>query len=42
VDFIQREAALAFVNAVRDQEMKQHLLMGGNWSLNKALNQTLN
>jgi hypothetical protein len=29
VDFIQREAAHAFVDGLRDLEAKQHLLMGG-------------
>jgi hypothetical protein len=37
VDFIQREATHAFINGVRDRELKQHILMGGNKSLNEAL-----
>jgi hypothetical protein len=36
VDFIQREAAHAFVDGVRDREVKQHLLMGGDRSLNEV------
>jgi hypothetical protein len=39
VDFIQSKAAHAFVNGVRDQELKLHLLMGGDRSPNKVLNQ---
>jgi hypothetical protein len=41
VDFIQREAVHAFIDEVREWEEKQHLLMGGNRSLNEALNQAL-
>jgi hypothetical protein len=37
VDSIQREAAHAFVDGVRDRELKQHLLMGGDRLLNQAL-----
>jgi hypothetical protein len=36
VDLIQRESAHAFVNGVKDQELKQHFLMGGDRSLNEA------
>jgi hypothetical protein len=39
VDFIQREAAHAFINRVRDWEVKQHLLMDGDRLLKEALNQ---
>jgi hypothetical protein len=38
VDFIDREAVLAFADGVREREVKQHL-MGGYRSLNEALNQ---
>jgi hypothetical protein len=41
VDFIQREAIHAFINGVRGQKLKQHLLMGGDRSLNEALHQDL-
>jgi hypothetical protein len=40
-DFIQREAACAFIDRARDQDMKQHLLMVGKRSLDEALNQAL-
>jgi kynurenine formamidase len=39
--FIQTEAAHTFIDSVRDQEVKQHLLMGGDRNLNEALNQAL-
>jgi hypothetical protein len=35
--YIQREAAYAFVVGVKDWEMKQQLLMGGDRMLNEAL-----
>jgi hypothetical protein len=35
-----KEATHAFLNGVRDQEVKQHLLMGGDRSHQKAINQT--
>jgi hypothetical protein len=41
VDFIQKEAAHAFIEEVKNQELKQHLLMGGKRSLNEALTQDL-
>jgi hypothetical protein len=41
VDFIQREAAHEFIDGMRDWEVKQHLLMGGDRSLNEALNQDM-
>jgi hypothetical protein len=37
-DFIHRDA---FINGVKDHEVKQHLLVGGERSLNEPLNQTL-
>jgi hypothetical protein len=40
-DFIQGEAACTFVDGLKDQDMKQHLLMGGERSLSEALNQAL-
>jgi hypothetical protein len=40
-DFIQREAACSFVDGVKDWDVKQHLLSGGERSLNEALNQAL-
>jgi hypothetical protein len=39
VNFIHREAAHAFVDGMTNKEVKQHFIMGGNSSLNKALNQ---
>jgi hypothetical protein len=42
VGFIQRDAAHAFMDGVKDREVKEHLLMGGDRSLNEALNQPLN
>jgi hypothetical protein len=30
VEFIESEAAHAFIDGVGDRELKQHLLMGGN------------
>jgi hypothetical protein len=41
VDFIHRKAAHAFVDRVRDRELKQRLPMCGDRSLNEALNQAL-
>jgi hypothetical protein len=40
-DLIQREAACTFVDRLKDQDMKQHLLMGGERSLSEAHNQAL-
>jgi hypothetical protein len=37
VDFVQREAAHAFIDGVRDQEVKQYLLMDSDRSLNQAI-----
>jgi hypothetical protein len=39
-EFIQREAAYAFINGLMGWNMK-HLLMGSYRSLNEALNQAL-
>jgi predicted Ser/Thr protein kinase len=36
--FIQREAAYAFVSRIKDREMGQHLLMGGERMLDETLN----
>jgi hypothetical protein len=41
VNFIQRKAAHAFVDGVRDREVKQHSLIGGDRSLKEALNQAM-
>jgi len=41
VAFIQIEAAHSFIDGVRDRELKQHLLIGGDRTLNEALNQAL-
>jgi len=41
VAFIQTEATHSFIDGIRDREVKQHLLMGGDWTLNEALNQAL-
>ena len=41
VAFIQAVAAHCFIDAVRDREMKQHLLIGGDRTLNEALDQAL-
>jgi hypothetical protein len=41
VEFIQKEASHAFIDRVRDRELKQHLLMGGDRLLIKALNEAL-
>jgi hypothetical protein len=38
---IQTEAAHAFINGIRDREVKQYLLMGGDRTLNEALNQAV-
>jgi hypothetical protein len=40
-DFIQRETVYVFVNTVNDSDIKQHLLMGGERSLNKTVNLAL-
>jgi hypothetical protein len=40
-DFIQKKAACTFIDGLKDQDMKQHLLMGGERSLSEALNQAL-
>lgn len=34
---IQMEATNAFIDEIRDQEVKQHLLVGGDRALNEAL-----
>jgi hypothetical protein len=39
VGHIQTEAVHAFINGIRDREVKQHLLMSGDRTLNEALNQ---
>ena len=41
VAFIQTEAAHSFIDGIRDREVKQHLFMGGDLTLNEALNQAL-
>jgi hypothetical protein len=38
---IQTEAAHAFIDGIRDREVKKHLLLGGACTLNEALNQAL-
>jgi hypothetical protein len=38
---IQREAAYAFFNRIRDQELKFHLLIGGERTLDEAIGQAL-
>jgi hypothetical protein len=38
---IQTEAAHAFIDGIRDREVKQHLLLGGDRTLNEALNQAV-
>jgi hypothetical protein len=40
-DFIQWKAAFMFIDEVKDWEVKQHLLIDSNRSMNKALNQNL-
>jgi hypothetical protein len=40
-DFMQRKTAYVFITGVKDQGMKQHLLMGSKRSLTEALNQAL-
>jgi hypothetical protein len=42
VGLIQTEAAHDFINGIRDREVKQHLLMGGDRTLNEALSQAVN
>lgn len=41
VGFIQTEAAHVFIDGVRDREVKHHLPMGDDRTLNEALNQAL-
>jgi len=41
VAFVQTEAAHSFVDGLRYREVKQRLLMGGDGTLNGALNQAL-
>jgi hypothetical protein len=41
VGFIQTEAANVCIDGLLDREVKQHLLMGGDRTLNKTLNQAL-
>jgi hypothetical protein len=41
VAFVQTGAAHPFIDGLRDWEVKQHLLMGGDRTLNEALNQAL-
>jgi hypothetical protein len=38
---IQTEAAQAFIDGIRDREVKQYLLMGGDRTLNEALNRAV-
>jgi hypothetical protein len=38
-DVIQREASCAFHHGMEGWEIKQCLIMGGEWTLNKAFNQ---
>ena len=38
---IKTEAAQSFIDGVRDREVKQHLLMGGDRTLKEAINQAL-
>jgi hypothetical protein len=38
---IQTEAAHAFIDGIRDREVKQYLLMGGDRTLNEALNRAV-
>jgi hypothetical protein len=40
-DIIHRAAAYALANRMKGREVKQHILMDGERSLNKALNQAL-
>jgi hypothetical protein len=40
-DHIQTEAAHAFIDGIRDREVKQHLLLGGAYTLNEAISQAL-
>jgi hypothetical protein len=39
---IQTEAAHAFIDGIRDREVKQQLLLGGTCTLNDALNRAVN
>jgi hypothetical protein len=41
VAFIQTEATHSLIDGLREREVKQHLLMGGDRTLNEALNQAL-
>lgn len=40
-NFIQREVAYSFITGVKDIDMKQHLLMGGEKSPNEDFSQAL-
>ena len=42
VTFIQTEVANFFIDGIRDSEVKQSLLLGGDCHLNDALDQALN
>jgi hypothetical protein len=37
IDFIRKEAARAFIDGLRDGEIKRHLLMGCDMALREAL-----
>jgi len=41
VAFFQTGAAHAFMDGIRDRELKRHLLKGGDRTLNEALNQAM-
>ena len=41
INFIQAETAQSFIDGVQEREVKQHLLLGGDRTLNEALNQAL-
>ena len=41
VAFFQTEVTHAFIDGIRDREVKQHLLKGGDRNLNESLNQAL-
>jgi hypothetical protein len=40
VHYVQKEAGHAFFHRIRDQDMKQQLLMGGERTLSKALSKS--
>jgi hypothetical protein len=40
--FAQTEVAQSFIHGIRDREVKQHLLLEDDWTLNVASNHTLN